>query len=484
MWAQSLKIEGGVVDDQVVQRGPDGRADLVLAGVTSGAESQGVEARLLSRGIPQPELDWRRIATVQSGKWSGKLSHVSAGGPYRIEVRIAGTAASDRLSGILVGDIWLLAGQSDMEGRGYLTEAIPPLPAVHSFDMRDHWLVAEEPLHTRVDAKDRAYWFENELKQPEPFSGEKLREYLATRDRGTGLGLPFAVEMVRRTGVPIGLVPCALGGTNMDQWSPALKDRGSDVLYGALLRRARAVGGRVKGVLWSQGQSDAYPERSPAFAAKFTNFVAALREDLAAPELPFYFVQIGRLVTDEDIGGHWNLIQESQRKAEQTIAHSGMVATVDESLIDLAHADATSLKRLGVRLANVVCHDLFPEASECSRIEKGPRPVSAVFLDELPKSPLQYMPKSVRVTFASVNGRLQAAGRMAGFSIHQGAGGPLPVIYLIEPDPTDRQALLIRLTGPLPKGAVLRYGYGLDPYCNIVDEANMPVPAFGPMEIR
>jgi len=40
------------------------------------------------------------------------------------------------------------------------------------------------------------------------------------------------------------------------------------------------------------GQSDAYPERSPAFAAKFTNFVAALREDLAAPELPFYFVQI------------------------------------------------------------------------------------------------------------------------------------------------------------------------------------------------
>jgi sialate O-acetylesterase len=107
-----------------------------------------------------------------------------------------------------------------------------------------------------------------------------------------------------------------------------------------------------------------------------------------------------------------------------------------------------------------------------------------VFLDVWPKSPLQYMPKSVRVTFASVNGRLQAAGRMAGFSIHQGAGGPLPVIYLIEPDPTDRQALLIRLTGPLPKGAVLRYGYGLDPYCNIVDEANMPVPAFGPMEIR
>jgi len=39
--AQSLKIEGGVVDDQVVQRGPDGRADLVLAGVTSGPNRRG-----------------------------------------------------------------------------------------------------------------------------------------------------------------------------------------------------------------------------------------------------------------------------------------------------------------------------------------------------------------------------------------------------------------------------------------------------------
>ena len=94
-----------------------------------------------------------------------------------------------------------------MEGRGYLSESTPPHPLVHSFDMRDHWLTAEDPLYTRVDAADRVYWFLNEKKIPEPFAGQKLQDYIWQRDRGAGLGLPFAIEMVRRTGKPVGLVP-------------------------------------------------------------------------------------------------------------------------------------------------------------------------------------------------------------------------------------------------------------------------------------
>src|SRR5687767_8286881 len=39
-----------------------------------------------------------------------------------------------------------------------------------------------------------------------------------------GLALPFAVAMARRTGVPVGLVPCAHGGTSMTQWDPASRD--------------------------------------------------------------------------------------------------------------------------------------------------------------------------------------------------------------------------------------------------------------------
>ena len=157
---------------------------------------------------------------------------------------------------------------------------------------------------------------------------------------------------------------------------------------------------------------------------------------------------------------------------------------MDEALVDLAHADATSQKRLGTRLAILACRDLFPDLAECAHLERGPRPALAVFSADTAVPESKYTQKIVRVTFTSVNGRLHAAGRASGFSIHQGTSGPLPIVYAIDVDPTDGKSVLLRLTDKPPAGAVLHYGWGLDPYCNLVDDANLPVPAFGPMEIR
>ncbi len=66
--------------------------------------------------------------------------------------------------------------------------------------------------------------------------------------------------MVEATGVPIGLVACAHGGTSMEQWNPAKKDEGGKSLYGSMLRQFQLAGGKVKGVLWYQGESDANGE--------------------------------------------------------------------------------------------------------------------------------------------------------------------------------------------------------------------------------
>ena len=59
------------------------------------------------------------------------------GGPYEIE------GARD----ILVGDLWVLAGQSNMEGVGDLIDVETPSPYVRSFQSREEWGMAEEPLH-------------------------------------------------------------------------------------------------------------------------------------------------------------------------------------------------------------------------------------------------------------------------------------------------------------------------------------------------
>ena len=98
---------------------------------------------------------------------------------------------------------------------------------------------------------------------------------------------------------PIGLVACAHGGTSMEQWNPAKKGEGGNSLYGSMLRQIKLAGGKVKGVLWYQGESDANPEASKKYPQVFADFIASVRADLGQPDLPFYFVQIGRFVVRE-----------------------------------------------------------------------------------------------------------------------------------------------------------------------------------------
>ena len=71
--------------------------------------------------------------------------------------------------------------------------------------------------------------------------------------------------MHRVTGIPQGIIACADGGTSMQQWDPARKSEGGKSLYGATLRRVQKNGGKVAGVIWYQGESDADPTNAPLY---------------------------------------------------------------------------------------------------------------------------------------------------------------------------------------------------------------------------
>lgn len=453
--AADLRITTGALDDQVFQRDAANRADIGLSGTT---DAQGVvEARVVRKHLVVAGLDWSSIGQAASGKWSGVVKAVPAGGPYRIEVRAGGATAA--LNGILVGDLWVLACQSNMQGVGDLADVEMPHELVHNFDMAAQWLVAEEPLHTLSSAIDPVHWGKG---QTAPQAGDALRQSIAARKKGAGLGLPFAVEMVRRTGVPVGLISRAHGGTSMDQWDSALKNKGGESLYGSMFRGVESAGLKVTGVLWYQGESDANPKAAPQFQAKFERLVTAIREDFRSPTLPFYYVQIGRHLNNQNIA-EWNQVQEAQRIAESTIRNSGMAPAVDLSLDDGIHVGTQDLKRLGRRLSNLATGET----------KRGPRPVSAAFRNGV-----------LRVAFSDVNGRLRSAGRISGFSVHGADGAPLPVIYKMQVDPQDASSILLHIGGKLPEGATLRYGYGKDPYCNVRDDADMALPVFGPLSIQ
>jgi sialate O-acetylesterase len=467
--AQDIRITSGPLDNQVIQRNGDQTADIKLAGTAATKKANGkeIEARLVAADSSTvPGFDWTALGKIQKLKWSGELMHVPSGGPYRLEVRVQGAEASVSLANILVGDLWVLAGQSNMEGHGDLIEVQQPSPLVHSFDMADRWGVAEEPLHTLVNSADPVHWPLNAQNQPERLTGERLETYVVNRKKGAGLGLPFAVEMVKRTGVPVGLIPCAHGGTTMEQWNPALKDREGESLYGSMYRRVQAVGGQVKGVLWYQGESDANATAAPLFLAKFEALVKAMRTDFNQPDLPFYYVQIGRHI-DKTNFAEWNKVQLAQLRAENEIPHVSMVAAVDLQLDDGIHVGTQDLKRLANRLAELACHDIFPRIKNYGELKHGPRPVAAVYQDGV-----------VKVTFSGVNGRLQSEGRMAGFSVHESNGAESPMIYRSRVDPAEASTVLLYVQGKLPQNATLWYGFGKDPYCNVRDADDLAVPAF------
>lgn len=459
---QVLRIDRGAADYQVFQRGPANAADVRVEGTAAGTQGKAVEARVLKAGMTLAGFDWKPAGKAENGRWQAELKALPAGGPYRIEFRVAGARDVASASHVLVGDLWVLAGQSNMEGVGNLEDLPLPSAMVNSLDMTDTWVVAEDPLHRLVDAVDKVHWRKNAKGEIAKLEGDELRKWIEARRKGAGAGLPFALEMVRRTGVPVGLIPCAHGGTSMDQWSPDLKDKGGESLYGAMLRRIQLAGGRVRGVIWYQGESDANDKAAPLFEEKFRRFIQQLRQDTGLRDLPFYYVQIGRHVTAAP-AAPWDMVQDAQVRVESQLPNVWMTTCVDCELDDGIHVGTDDLGLLGRRLANLAE----------GRLRRGPRPVAARVKGQM-----------ILVEFSEVNGRLRHAGRLNGFSIRDAAGNELPLIYRQRVSREAPNAIELLFQGKLPEDAALYYGAGRNPYVNLRDEAEMPAPAFGPLKIE
>ena len=378
---------------------------------------------------------------------TGETVELPVGGPYEVGGE----------KNVLVGDLWVLAGQSNMEGVGDLIDVEEPHPLVHSFQSRELWARAEEPLH----------WL-NESPRPIHHAvwGLPMPETIAPRDparnKGAGLGLTFAKTRVEETGVPIGLIPAAHGGTSMQQWEPSRRDMGGASLYGATLERIRANGGKVTGILWYQGESDANPHDAGLYEGRMSELVQAFRVDLGQPNLPFYCVQLGSVIGDPTPDGveGWNRVREIQRTWPGTLPSVGMVSAIDLALDDGIHIDTLGLKALGRRLAAIAAGQPAPALR------------SVVWAPER---------GGLLVAFDHVQGGLQAAGRPAGFTVRDPAGNELPLIYKIVLNGSD--ALLKIENRDRLLGAHLWYGYGLAPYCNVTDASGASVPAFGPLPL-
>lgn len=215
-------------------------------------------------------------------------------------------------------------------------------------------------------------------------------------------------------------------------------------------------------MLWYQGESDASPTAAPVFEQKWREFIQSVRADFGQPDLPVYYVQIGRFVADGAFE-HWNSVQESQRVVEAQLDRLYMTTCIDCELDDAIHVGTDDYRKLALRMANLA------EA----KVKRGPRPVTARLEGSI-----------IKVDFAYVNERLTHFGRLNGFVVVDSANKPLPLIYRQRVSAADPNVVELLIGGRLPDGAMLRYGMTRDPYANLVDAAGMPAPVFGPFPIQ
>ena len=114
---------------------------------------------------------------------------------------------------------------------------------------------------------------------------------------------------------------------------------------------------------------------SKVYSRVFADFIASVRADFGQPELPFYYVQIGRFTHAGDPSG-WNAVQDAQRRLPERVPNTAVVSVIDLELDDAIHVGTHGLKRAGQRLARIAQRELFGQLGAATptldRVSRGP----------------------------------------------------------------------------------------------------------------
>lgn len=215
---------------------------------------------------------------------------------------------------------FLLIGQSNMAGRGFLDEAIP-VDTGRIYVLRNgRWQKMFRPINP-----DRSR------------SGSNLAEH-------------FAECYAKTHDVDVGLICCADGGTSMDQWMPGSLLYDHAVMNASLAQRTSTIAG----ILWHQGESDCTSARYPHYKEKLICMLRQLRRDLNLPHVPILLGGLGDFLGDvpsPELELHnAPFVNDALRAAASEMEDTAFVpATGLGSNPDLLHFSAQALYTFGQR---------------------------------------------------------------------------------------------------------------------------------------
>jgi hypothetical protein len=225
--------------------------------------------------------------------------------------------------------VFILAGQSNMAGRGFVEpqDTVPSLQVL-TLDKNNEWVYAKEPLH-----------------------------YYEPSRTGLDCGLSFGKKLaaMHKKKITIGLVPCAVGGSSIEQWIGDSTYR--DVtLYSNLINKAKkaAAYGTIKGILWHQGETNASTGNYKNYKETLELFFTKLRNDLGDSALPVYTGQLGSFL-DRKTNPFADSINNDLKKLSSSYKNFYVINTSDFTpKPDSIHFNSHSQRIMGERFAKLV----------------------------------------------------------------------------------------------------------------------------------
>lgn len=292
------------------------------------------------------------VKAGNDGKWTAKIQTPAAGGPYSITFNDGEKTVIDN---ILVGELWICSGQSNMEMpmKGFKNQPVENAveDILHSGDSNMRLFTVK-----RTSLFQPATDVVGEWKEASP---EAVRNFSAT-------AYYFGRELRRMLNVPVGLIVTSWGGSSCEAWMnrdwlkafpqielPASqetiksKNRTATVLYNGMLHPL--VGISMRGVIWYQGEENV--SRSGYYADLFSRMIKGWREEWKEGDFPFYYCQIAPYDYNIIGWGQYNsaFLREQQAKAEKMNKNVGMACLMDAGLEYGIHPRKKQLA--GMRLA-------------------------------------------------------------------------------------------------------------------------------------
>lgn len=331
----------------------------------------------------------KEAVTAPNGKWSVTLEPLRAGGPYELTIEASSDKKGKKKAGdsqkivyknVLIGEVWLCSGQSNMAFRvnelvslqhKELTEYAGKQPQIRLFNMEPRWFTnAVEWDEAVMDSLNRLQYYHDT-------QWTVCNEQ--TADKFSAVAFSFGRMLSDSLQVPVGLILNAVGGSGTEAWidRKTLEFDFTDILYNwtendfiqdwvrgrAALNIKKSTNKQqrhpyepcylyetgieplqqypIRGIIWYQGESNA--QNIETHERLFPLLVNSWRENWQE-ELPFYYVQLSSIDRPS-----WTWFRDSQRRMMQEIPNCGMAVSSDRG--DSLDVHPRYKREIGERLA-------------------------------------------------------------------------------------------------------------------------------------